>query len=70
MGIGEIWTVANLPQPHLFSSQCSQMNVSLGMAAPRPVGEAGHVIQAYVASRAPIILHHSDGALLWVFCKE
>jgi len=70
MGIGEIWTVGKLSQPHLLSSHCGPMKVPLGVAAPAPVDEAGHVIRAYLASRAPSIFHHSYGALLWVVCKE
>jgi hypothetical protein len=70
VGIGEIWTVGKLPQPHLVKSCCSQMHVSLRMAASRPAGEAGHVIRAYLSLRAATIDHHSHGALLWIVCKE
>jgi len=70
MGIGEICTVRNVPQPHILSRRCSQMKVRLGVAAPGPAGEPGHVIRAYLAPTAPAIFHHSYGALLWVVCKE
>jgi len=54
MGIGKIWTVGQLPLPHHLSSHCWHTKISLGTMAPRPVGEAGHVIWAYLASRAPL----------------
>jgi len=58
MGIGEISTVGTLPQPHL-SGRGWQMKVLLGFAVPRLGGEAGHVIQAYLSSRAQTIFYHS-----------
>jgi hypothetical protein len=53
-----------------FSSHCWQMKVSLRIATPRPLGWAGHVIQAYLTSRAPIMFHHRYGALHCVVCME
>jgi len=70
MGISEIRTVGKLPQPHLLSSDCGQMKASSGMVVPGHEGEARQVIQTYLPSMPPTILHLKNGAMLWVVWKE
>ena len=64
MGIGDIWTVSKRPQPHLLSSHCIEVIISLEMVVPGPASKAMNAIHAYLVLRAPTILDHSYGALL------